>query len=103
MATGEVEITLNGRKEVLRCSPRAARAVNGLGSFATAFQRIGAFDFDAYVTVMAAGLGKKPSDIEDAVYQNGMPDLVEPLSEFVSLLMNGGRPRAPAEPAPSGE
>lgn len=102
MADGEIEIELgpeNDRKPfTLRCTPRAFKTVNQLGGFATVFQRLAGFDADAYDAVIAAGLNKRPSDVSELVYKTGMPDLTAPLSEFVSQLMNGGRPIKADEP-----
>lgn len=88
----EVEITLNGRTETLRCTLRAAKRVNSGGGFAETLRKLAVFDMDAYVAVIAAGLDKAPATIEDAVFSTGMPDLNEPLSNYVTLLANGGKP-----------
>jgi len=98
----DVSITLNGRAETLRCTLRAAKLVNAAGGFAEALRRLAGFDLDAYVAIVAAGLGKKPSDVEDAVYEAGLPNLTEALSEYVGLLSNGGRPFK-SESSPEGE
>jgi hypothetical protein len=58
---------------------------------------------DAYVGVVAAGLNKKPAEVEDAVFASGLPDLNEPLSNFVSMLANGGRPLKSETDAGAGE
>lgn len=70
-----------------------------------AIRRLETVDFSAFVAIVAAGLGKKRSDVEDDVYEIGMPDLTQPLSEYVTLLANGGRPiKAPSKgDAPEGE
>lgn len=88
----EVEITLNGRPETLRCTLRAAKRVNSGGGFAETLRKLAVFDMDAYVAVIAAGLDKTPASVEDAVFSTGMPDLTEQLSEYVTLLANGGKP-----------
>jgi hypothetical protein len=102
MADGEVEIELGAPNErkpfTLRCTPRAFKAVNGLGGFAVVFQRLAGFDAEAYSAVIAAGLNKRPNDVDELVFKTGMPDLTGPLSEFVSQLMNGGRPVKANEP-----
>lgn len=102
MADGEVEIELGAAGErkpfTLRCTPRAFKAVNQLGGFATVFRRLAEFDADAYDAVIAAGLNKRPGDVSELVFKTGLPDLTAPLSEFVSQLMNGGRPVKANEP-----
>lgn len=103
MNPGDVSITLDGKVETLRCTLRAARIVNSLGGFAEAFKLLSAFDMNAYVTIVAAGLNRKPAEIEDAVYKTGLVEITGPLAEFVSLLTNGGRPVAPSGDADTGE
>lgn len=65
------------------------------GSFMTALERIGLLDFNAIVAVVAAGTGKKKLDVQPGVYEYGLPDLVQPCSDFVTLLANGGKPLRP--------
>lgn len=99
----EVEITLNGKTETLRCTLRAARKLNTGGGFTDVYRKLAALDLDAYIAVVAVGLDKKPADVEEAVFATGMPDLVEPLSNYVTLLANGGRPLKTTETDESGE
>lgn len=99
----EVEITLNGKTETLRCTLRAAKKVNVGGGIVEVLRRLGAFDMDAYTAVIAAGLDKKMADVEDAVFATGMADLNEPVTEYVMLLANGGRPLKTAETDAPGE
>ncbi len=99
----EVEVTIKGRPETLKCSLKAAKTVNAVaGGFQGALARLAAMDQEAYFLIVAAGLGKKPIDVEQAVYETGLPSLTEKLSEFVLLLANGGKPLS-AEPAGEGE
>ncbi len=80
--TGDVEIMLNGKAETLRPSLGAAKRV------------------------VAAGLGKKTSEVEDAVYRTGMPKLGADVVGFVNILANGGKPfetDTPSEGETSGE
>jgi hypothetical protein len=100
---GEVDIDLNGRSETLRSSLGAAKKVNGAGGYAQVLQKLAAFDLDYYVLVVSAGLGKKPSDVEDAVYRTGLPNLTEQLSTYVQYLANGGKPLSVIEDDRSGE
>lgn len=92
MSVGEVEIKLDGKQETLRPSLGAAKRVNAAGGFSQVINKLIAFDLDYYVTVVAAGLGKKPSDVEEAVYKTGLPVLVNELVTYVGYLANGGRP-----------
>lgn len=99
----EVEIALNDKTETLRCTLRAAKRVNAGGGFAEVLRKLAVFDQDTYFGVVAAGLDKKVSDIEDAVFANGLPDLSEPLSTYVTMLANGGKSLKTAETGGTGE
>jgi hypothetical protein len=100
---GEIEIELGGGRYVLRSSLGAHKAVNmAFGGFVAALRELQNFNSDAYVAVVAAGLGKKSNSflepeaekkitIEEAVYEAGLEYLNKPLSKFVGLLLNGGR------------
>lgn len=88
-----MEITLDGYPETLRYTPRAMKEVNTrFGSFNDALTRIGKMDFLAFVLVVAAGTGKSPKEVEDAVFEAGMHDLIGPLSDYLIRLSNGGKP-----------
>ena len=77
----------------LRPTLRAAKTVNSVfGSFMVALQKLGELDQNAFFVVIAAGLGKKVHEVEDDVFAHGLPDLVSPCSDFVTLLANGGKP-----------
>lgn len=92
----DVEIKLGDKTETLRCTLRAAKAVNAMGGFQAALQRIGAADLDAFTAIVAAGLGKRPVEIEERVWSTGIAGLSEPLVQYVLLLSNGGRPLSAA-------
>lgn len=95
-SVGEVDILLDGKEHTLRCGLAAAKRVNSIaGGYFGALGRLGALDHDCYVLVISAGLNKKPSDVDEAVYRNGLPDLTQPLTTFVQNLANGGKPIAP--------
>lgn len=105
-SANEVAVMLGGREETLRPTLRAAREVNNrLGGFVEAFRRLTNFDLEAYSIIVAAGLNKKPSEVEEAVYKAGVAMLTEPLAKFVTLLANGGREpkNNSSEEAPAGE
>lgn len=107
MATqlGEVEITVNGHPEKLRCTLKAARTVSALsGGFSSAFEGLARFNFGTYTALIAAGLDKRGATelnaLEESVYDTGLESLTAPLTRYVSMLMNGGRePTAPTESA----
>lgn len=90
---GEVDSPLG----TLRCNLAAAKQVNALaGGYAGVLHRLGMLDLDTYVGVMAAGLGKKASDIEAKVYGAGLVNLTAVLVTYVTYLGNGGKPIATA-------
>ncbi len=96
MSSGDVEIKLNGKFETLRPSLGAARRVNAAyGDFSKAVNRIQAADLEAYIAVVAAGLGKKTADVENDVYLTGLPALGADVIKFVNILANGGKPFEP--------
>ena len=100
--SGEVETPIG----TLRCTLRAAKTVNKVcGSFSEAFARVQALDFDACTVVVAAGMGKSTTAVEDDVFRTGLPDLLQPLTEYLILLSNGGRQPddEPAEGSESGK
>lgn len=103
--SGEITISLDDDKVVLRSTLRAAKAVSaGQGGFVGALQRISQFELAAYVSVVAAGSGRNEKEIEDAVFSAGIQSLAEPLTKYVALLMNGGRdPNAKSENEASGK
>src|SRR4051812_30798674 len=93
----EIEIELNGKVEALRCTLKAAKQVNAGIGFMNVLGRLSAMDQDYYFLVVAAGLGKKIPEVEDAVFEAGLPNLTEPLSNYVTLLANGGRLPGPED------
>lgn len=94
----EVEVTLKGKSETLRCTLKAAKTVNAMaGGFQGALARLANMDQEAYFLIVAAGLGKKQIDIEQSVYDTGITNLTEPLTSYVLSLANGGRPLVATE------
>lgn len=99
MSLGDVPLELNGEPVVLRCTLRAWRDINRFfGSFTDAFQRLAKFDSDAYVTIIASGLGKPAKEIEEAVFFHGVSELATPVTKFLNMLSNGGRTGSDGEP-----
>lgn len=101
---GEVDIELGGKTETLKATLKAAKLVSGsAGGFQNVLRQLALFDHDAYVSVVAAGLGKKPADVENSVFAAGLPSLTDALSDYVMLLTNGGKPFKAADGDGSGE
>lgn len=93
---GEVEIDLDGKKETLRCTLRAARSVSNLtGGFLGALQGIQTLNLLVCSQIIAAGLDVQDRDklekLEESVYASGLRNLASPLSTYVELLSNGGK------------
>lgn len=102
-AIGEVDILLDGKEVTLKSTHSAAKRVNGGGGYIHVLDKLGGMDHDFYVMVVSAGLDKKPSDVDAAVYRTGLPNLTQSLCTFVEYLSNGGKPIAPSEDKGSGE
>lgn len=95
---GDTDIELNGRTVTLKCTPRALRELdNSAGSFAEILNGLVQYRFSTYCAVVGAGLGKRPSLVEDDVFATGLDGLVAPLTEYVGRLMRGGRDAVPTE------
>jgi hypothetical protein len=89
----EVVVSLAGESVKLKVCPRAAKEISGqFGNYMEVFQRLVNFDHAAYVAIVASGLNKKRSEVEDDVFATGLDALTEKLSEYVGLLSRGGRP-----------
>lgn len=106
--TEAVEIKLGEGVETLRPTLRAAKAVAAIGGregITDVFRRLAVWDLDCYVAVVAAGLNKRPSDVEKDVFHAGMDTLAEPLARFVAMIARGGReePPGPDGDKPQGE
>lgn len=104
-AIGEVDIELGGKTVTLQSTPKAARAVSQIGGgFLMVANKITIFDLDVCAAVVAAGLDKRPTEVEDAVFRAGVTNLAAPLNTFVTYLANGGKPATTdSEGAGSGE
>lgn len=102
---GDVELTLDAKPVVLKSTLGAAIEIDErLGGFAEAFRQLAGFKLGAFTIIVAAGMGRRPNEVKEAVYRSGMADLIAPLTEYLTLLSNGGRaPPAVEEAARTGE
>jgi hypothetical protein len=100
----EVEITLAGRPVVLRCTLGALKALDAApGGLSEVISGLTSYRFASYCAVVAAGTGRRPSEVEEDIYKTGMPALVGDLAEFVGMLVNGGvKPGDEQKEPPSG-
>jgi len=92
MATGEVEINLDGKVETLRSSLSAAKRVNSHGGFLHVINRLQAGDLEFHIMIVAAGLAKKGAEVGGAVFKTGLPSLSRDMVKYVNYLANGGKP-----------
>jgi hypothetical protein len=97
IGAGNVTITLDGEEAVLRPSLKAAQTISKQsGGIIAAVQAVGRFDFETIVAVIALGLGvsqaRDVQSLAEKVYATGITDLVEPVTRFLTIVANGGRP-----------
>ncbi len=97
IGAGDVTIVLGGEPAVLKPSLRAAQTISRqAGGVIGAMQAVGKFDFDTVTLVIAQGLGRvKPNEMNEVaeqVYATGLTDLVPKVTEFLTIIANGGRP-----------
>jgi hypothetical protein len=104
----ERTIKLGGRVETLRATPRAFKAIDArFGNVNAALASLAAFEFGAYVAMVAAGLGRKADEkLEEEVFEANLTSLIGPLSALCYALANGGVWETPDEKkdeTPAGE
>ena len=97
LGAGNVTITLDGEEAVLRPSLKAAQTISKQsGGIIAAVNAVARFDFETIVSVIALGLGvsqgRAVQDLAEKVYATGLTDLVEPVTRFLTIVANGGRP-----------
>jgi hypothetical protein len=93
--TGEVTIHLVDEDVVLVPSARALRTLRQqYGGLNAVIQGMSQMRDDVMVDVIAAGTNAKPDQrkaLPDAVYEQGLIDLLPKLTRFVMILGNGGK------------
>ena len=96
MSSGEVTIELAGEKVVLRPTFKCFRILLAqYGNLTTALQKTSIMDHVAYRDVIVAGSGKQLDDVDEmdeAIFEAGIGNLVHPLTMFLATLANGGKP-----------
>lgn len=95
---GEVTIVLEEDTIVLKPTPHALRTVlTECGGAREIFRKIYMLEYDVIFKVMEAGVtasySKAPDkkNLEENIYKHGIVNLVEPLTDYVNLLINGGK------------
>jgi hypothetical protein len=90
MAT--VKLILDGEEVELRPTPHAAIAISRRADgLVPALERVAKYDEDLIAGIIALGLAADPDAIEEKVARTGVAELVEPVTEFIYLLIGGGR------------
>lgn len=107
LADGVVEIKLGGETHELKATVDAAlqlcRIYGGLQAVAG---KVFAYDVDAYITIIRLGLNldkKSAEGLKEKVFSEGVTTLATALSEYVALLLNGGKRTNPEAPETKGE
>lgn len=104
---GEVSIKINGQQYTLKASLQAYRMVNMIGpGFTPVLQSIRNFDAAVITQIICCGTGKMANGdaekVETEVFAHGLMDLADPVTEFVTMLANGGRKASDDQPEASG-
>lgn len=97
IGAGNVTFMLAGAEVTLRPSLRCAQAISKQsGGIMAAIQAISRFDLEVMTSIIALGLDAKGpqemSKVATQVYETGMSNLIEPVTTFLTILANGGRP-----------
>lgn len=99
---GDVKIELidleTGEPETLTLKPtyRAATSINKhFGGYAAAIESVSKVDLDAFAEIIKYGVGFTPNGAKglgERVWRTGSMTLAAPIVEFLSILINGGKP-----------
>ena len=97
LGAGNVDLDLGGETVTLRPTLRAAQAISKQnGGIMAAVQAIARFDLEVMTAVISLGLNittpREINDLAEKVWSTGMADLVEPVTRYLTILANGGRP-----------
>lgn len=96
LGAGNVTITLDGEDYTLKPSLRAAQTLSRqAGGLIAALEAVGRLDLDAMVSVIALGIGAEGAEakaLAEKVWRTGVADVSAPVTRFISIIANGGRP-----------
>ncbi|WAJ29329.1 hypothetical protein [Antarcticirhabdus aurantiaca] len=91
----DIFIDLAGESRPLKCSLKAATAVSTrFGGFMGAGSTILNRDLASMIFIVRQAIPMRDmssKDLEEAVYQAGTRNLVDPLTKYIGRLANGGR------------
>lgn len=99
LGAGDIEVEIGGEKYTLKPSLGACMALTSdpaglIGSENSLFMRIGKLDITVMARVIRLGLGVGAGalrDLEEKIYSTGLTTLVDPLQQFLIVVVNGGR------------
>lgn len=94
---GEMAVPYGDGKVTLTANLFAAKGISRhFGGFQSAMNKVASGDLDAFTAVVRYGLGirsdAEAKDIESQVFRAGILRLTAPLTEFVLICANGGKP-----------
>lgn len=97
LGAGNVDIELDGETVTLKPTLNAIQTISRQSEgIMGAVHKVGAFDFDMIVMVIGLGLNmtdrRAQRDLAEQVFSTGLADLIEPVTRYLSILANGGRP-----------
>lgn len=91
---GVVPISLAGEDFELVANARAMLETSTvIGGFGNAFEALRSVNVALLIQILRIGIGRKatPSNLEDLVFENGVPDLLDPIGRYLLMLQNGGK------------
>lgn len=105
---GDVQIELGGEEVILKPSLHATLQLSRQqGGIVGAINKVGQLDMDTFVAAISLGLNLKNTrdqrDLAEKVYKTGMVDLVAPVTKYLTILANGGKPPRESEDADEGD
>lgn len=97
IGTGDVELELDGETVTLKPTFRACSAITKMSDrkMSGVFNDVANLDMDVMAAVVALGLGLEGKDakaIPEKVWRTGLVNLVDPLTRYLVIVSNGGRP-----------
>jgi hypothetical protein len=96
LTAGDVPFMLAGERRVLRPTLRAVNHISNVcGGLKKALTAVGEFDMTAMTAVIRAGLNltdQESKKLPEMIYETGILELTGPLSDFIVILANGGKP-----------
>lgn len=100
MRDGQFELKLGRDNDlVLRCTPHALRNIEKKhGGIRAVLEKLYLVEWSVIVDVVRAGLIGDPNEkalnqetLEDEIFKAGIMSLIDPLTEYVMMLGNGGK------------